>query len=176
LRRDVLIGLGAAGFANAAMLIIAARLFHPTGQSASTISDVHSGLGAMIGQGAALAFAVALLASGFASSSVGTYAGQVIMSGFLNRSLPLALRRGITLLPAMAVLFAGVDPTHALVWSQVVLSFGIPFALIPLIMLTHDRKVMGPLANRFLTTTAASVVAALVIGLNFYLISQILFN
>ncbi|MEU9233532.1 Nramp family divalent metal transporter [Streptomyces subrutilus] len=176
LRRDVLIGLGLAGLANATMLIIAAQLFHPTGQSAETINDVHAGLGEMLGQGAALAFAVALLASGFASSSVGTYAGQVIMSGFLNRSLPLALRRGITLAPAMAILFAGVDPTDALVWSQVVLSFGIPFALVPLILLTRNRKVMGPLTNSHLTTVAASVIAALVIGLNFYLISQILCN
>ncbi|MGW1714300.1 Nramp family divalent metal transporter [Streptomyces sp. NPDC002156] len=173
LRRDVLFGLGVAGLANAAMLTIAARLFHPTGESTDTIGEVHSRLGAMLGQGAALAFALALLASGFASSSVGTYAGQVIMAGFLDRSLPLLLRRGITLLPAMAVLIAGVDPTHALVWSQVVLSFGIPFAFVPLILLTHSHEVMGPLANRPLTTAVASVVAALVIGLNLYLISQV---
>ncbi|WP_326658912.1 Nramp family divalent metal transporter [Streptomyces canus] len=174
LRRDVLVGLGMAGLANAAMLIIAARLFHSTGESRDTIGEVHSGLGAMLGQGAALAFALALLASGFASSSVGTYAGQVIMSGFLNRSLPLLLRRSITLLPAMAVLIAGADPTQALVWSQVVLSFGIPFALVPLVLFTRSRQVMGPLANRPLTTAVACVIAALVIGLNFYLISQII--
>ncbi len=106
-RRDVLLSLGLAGLANAAMLVIAARLFHPAGQSADTLSDVHSGLGSMLGTGAALAFAIALLASGFASSSVGTYAGQIIMAGFLNRSLPLALRRGITLAPALVVLFMG---------------------------------------------------------------------
>lgn len=176
LRRDVLVGLGMAGLANAAMLIIAARLFHPTGHPADTISDVHSGLGTMLGQGAALAFAIALLASGFASSSVGTYAGQVIMSGFLNRSLPLTFRRAITLMPALVILFAGVDPTNALVWSQVVLSFGIPFALVPLILLTRSGKVMGPLANRPLTTVAASVIAALVISLNFYLVTQIVCN
>ncbi|CAL9640878.1 Divalent metal cation transporter MntH (plasmid) [Streptomyces sp. enrichment culture] len=169
-RRDVLVGLGLAGLANAAMLVIAARLFHPSGLPADTIGDVHGGLAGTLGQGAALAFAIALLASGFASSSVGTYAGQVIMSGFLGRSLPLTVRRGITLLPSMAVLFAGVDPTSALVWSQVVLSFGIPFALVPLILLTRDRTVMGALANRPLTTAAASVVAALVIALNAYLI------
>ncbi|MFI1154371.1 Nramp family divalent metal transporter (plasmid) [Streptomyces sp. NBC_01343] len=173
MRRDVLVGLGLAGLANAAMLIIAARLFHPSGRPADSIDDVHAGLGEMLGQGAALAFAIALLASGFASSSVGTYAGQVIMSGFLDRSLPLAVRRGITLLPSLVVLFAGVDATQALVWSQVVLSFGIPFALVPLILLTKDRSVMGPLANRAPTTAAASTIAVLVIGLNFYLVSRI---
>ncbi|MEF2529017.1 divalent metal cation transporter [Streptomyces globosus] len=96
------------------------------------------------------------------------------MSGFLGRSLPLSVRRGITLLPSMAVLFAGVDPTSALVWSQVVPSFGIPFALVPLILRTRSRTAVGPLANRPLTTAAASVVAALVIGLNAYLIRQTL--
>ncbi|WP_455433089.1 Nramp family divalent metal transporter [Streptomyces toxytricini] len=173
-RRDVLVGLGLTGLANAAMLVIAARVFHPSGLPADTIGDVHGGLAWALGQGAALAFALALLASGFASSSVGTYAGQVNMSGFLGRSLPLTVRRGITLPPIMAVLFAGVDPTSALVWSQVVLSFGIPFALVPLILLTRSRTVMGPLANRRLTTAAASVVAALVLGLTAYLIWQTL--
>ncbi|MFH8790945.1 Nramp family divalent metal transporter [Streptomyces roseoverticillatus] len=175
-RRDVLVGLGLAGLANAAMLVIAARLFHPSGRPADTLDDVHAGLGDMLGQGAGLAFAVALLASGFASSSVGTYTGQVVMSGFLGKSLPLTVRRGITLLPALAVLFAGVDATHALVWSQVVLSFGIPFALVPLLLLTRDRTVMGALTNRLLTTMAASIVAVLVVSLNIYLISQILFG
>ncbi len=96
------------------------------------------------------------------------------MSGFLNRSLPLFLRRSITLLPSMAILIMEVDPTQVLVCSQVVLSFGIPFAMIPLILLTDSRKVMGPLANLPLTTVMACVTAALVIGLNFYLISQII--
>ncbi|MCB5910424.1 Nramp family divalent metal transporter [Streptomyces pinistramenti] len=172
-RRDVLVGLGLAGLANAAMLVIAARLFHPAGRRADSISEVHAGLGDMLGAPAALAFALALLASGFASSSVGTYAGQVIMSGFLNRSLPLTLRRAITLLPAVALLCAGVDPTAALVWSQVALSFGIPFALVPLVWLTGNRTIMGPLANRPHTTAAAAALAALVIGLNLYLITDL---
>ncbi|MER5880690.1 Nramp family divalent metal transporter [Streptomyces sp. NPDC001910] len=174
MRRDVLVSLGLAGLANAAMLVSAARLFHPTGRSADTLTAAHSGMGSMLGPGAALAFAIALLASGFASSSVGTYAGQVIMSGFLNRSMPLALRRGIALAPPLVVLFAGVDPTTALVWSQVVLSFGIPFALVPLVVLTHDRTVMGPLAKTTLTTVVAAAIAALVSILNFYLIGQVL--
>ncbi|MFF3350325.1 Nramp family divalent metal transporter [Streptomyces sp. NPDC002779] len=175
-QRDVAVGLGIAGLVNATMLIIAAQLFHPTGKPADSLEDVHSGLGDMLGQGAALAFAIALLASGFASSSVGTYAGQRIMAGFINVTLPLTLRRAITLLPAMAILFMGVDPTRALVWSQVVLSFGIPFALVPLILLTRDRSVMGPLTNRPLTTTVTSAIAVLVIILNFYLIAQTLLS
>lgn len=174
-KRDVVAGLSIAGVANAAMLIVAARLFHPSGRTADTMNGVHTGLGEMLGQGAALAFALALLASGFASSSVGTYAGQVIMSGFLNRSLPLFWRRAVTLMPAIIILFAGVNPMDALVWSQVVLSFGIPFALVPLILVTSNRMVMGPLTNRTITTVIASVVAALVITLNLYLIYQIIF-
>ncbi|MEV4439217.1 Nramp family divalent metal transporter [Streptomyces sp. NPDC049577] len=173
-RRDVLTGLGLAGVVNAVMLIISAQLFHSANRSVDTIGDVHAGLGETLGRHAALAFAIALLASGLASSSVGTYAGQVIMSGFLGRTLPLTLRRAVTLLPAVILLFAGTDPTDALVWSQVVLSFGIPFALVPLVLLTHAPKVMGPLANRPVTTVAASVVAALVIGLNFYLVVRML--
>ncbi|MEU7062032.1 Nramp family divalent metal transporter [Streptomyces sp. NPDC046197] len=151
-----------------------AQLFRPTGRSVDTLADAHSGLGSMLGPGAALVFAIALLASGFASSSVGTYAGQIIMSGLLNRSLPLALRRGITLAPALVILFADIDATRALVWSQVVLSFGIPFALGPLILLTRNHTVMGPLTNRSLTALVASVITALVSILNFYLIGQVL--
>ncbi len=119
----------------------------------------------------ALAFAVALLASGFASSGVGTYAGQVVMQGFLRRQVPLALRRGITMAPALLVLAGGVDPTRALVLSQVVLSFGIPFALVPLVLLTRRADVMGPLVNKPVTTAAAAVVAAVVIGLNVFLLA-----
>ncbi|MFJ9697288.1 Nramp family divalent metal transporter [Kitasatospora sp. NPDC101183] len=173
-RRDVLVALGLAGLANAAMLIVAARLFHPSDRPVLSIDDMHAGLADTLGPGAALAFAIALLASGFASSSVGTYAGQVIMSGFLDRSLPLAARRAITLLPSMIILFSGTDATTALVWSQAVLSFGIPFALVPLILLTRDRTLMGPLANRPATTAAAFVITALVIGLNFCLIGRTL--
>ncbi|MFJ5925673.1 Nramp family divalent metal transporter [Kitasatospora sp. NPDC092948] len=176
MRRDVLVGLGLAGVANAAMLVVAARLFHSSNRPVQSIEDVHAGLADMLGPGAALAFAIALLASGLASSSVGTYAGQVIMSGFLGRSVPLAARRAITLLPSLVVLFAGLDATAALVWSQAVLSFGIPFALVPLVVLTRDRRVMGPLANRPSTTAAALVVTVLVIGLNAWLIGWTLFG
>jgi manganese transport protein len=168
-RLDVLLAMGLAGLVNAAMLIIAAQLF-TGGDQAATLEGVHAGLGDQLGAGAALAFAVALLASGFASSSVGTHAGQVVMAGFLRRHIPVLTRRLITLAPALAVLVLGGDPTTALVWSQVVLSFGIPFALVPLLWLTSRRDVMAGWVNRRITTIAGSVVAALIIGLNGHLL------
>jgi manganese transport protein len=168
-RLDVLLAMGLAGLVNAAMLIIAAQLF-TGGDQASTLEGVHAGLGDQLGTGAALAFAVALLASGFASSSVGTHAGQVVMAGFLHRHIPVLTRRLITLAPALAVLLLGGDPTTALVWSQVVLSFGIPFALVPLLWLTSRRDLMAGWVNRAITTIAGSVVAALIIGLNAHLL------
>ncbi|MGY1640261.1 Nramp family divalent metal transporter [Geodermatophilus sp. SYSU D00703] len=168
-RVDVLVAMGLAGLVNAAMLVIAAQLFTADDGIAS-LESVHAGLGDQLGTGAALAFAVALLASGFASSSVGTHAGQVVMAGFLRRHVPVLARRLITLAPALAVLLLGGDPTTALVWSQVVLSFGIPFALVPLLWLTARRSVMGSWVNRPVTTVAGAVVAALIIGLNAHLL------
>ncbi|MDK3255059.1 Nramp family divalent metal transporter [Blastococcus capsensis] len=168
-RLDVLLAMGLAGLVNAAMLIIAAQLF--TGDSgADTLEGVHAGLGDQLGTGAALAFALALLASGFASSSVGTHAGQVVMAGFLRRHIPVLARRLITLAPALAVLVLGGDPTTALVWSQVVLSFGIPFALVPLLWLTSRRDLMAGWVNRRVTTLVGAVIAALIIGLNAHLL------
>jgi manganese transport protein len=172
-RVDVTIAMGVAGIINMSMLIIAASLFHGSGAGdVDTIEGAHAGFSSMVGSGAALAFALALLASGFAASSVGTYAGQVVMQGFINRTIPLALRRVVTMLPALVVLAVGVDPSRALVLSQVVLSFGIPFALIPLVLLTRRRDIMGAFANHKLTTFAASVVAALIIALNVFLLVQ----
>jgi manganese transport protein len=168
-RLDVLLAMGLAGLVNAAMLIIAAQLF-TGGSQAESLEGVHAGLGDRLGTGASIAFAVALLASGFASSSVGTHAGQVVMAGFLRRHIPVLTRRLITLTPALAVLVLGGDPTTALVWSQVVLSFGIPFALIPLLWLTSRRDLMAGWVNRRTTTVAGSVVAVLIIGLNAHLI------
>ena len=168
-RVDVLLAMGLAGAGNAAMLVVAAELFE--GRAAiDSLERVHAGLGHQLGSGAALAFAVALLASGLASSSVGTHAGQVVMAGFLRRHIPVPVRRVITLAPALAVLALGGDPTTALVWSQVVLSFGIPFALVPLLWLTSRRDVMAGWVNRRVTTVAGAVVAALIIGLNAHLL------
>jgi manganese transport protein len=172
-RLDVLVGLGAAGAINLIMLVIAASLFNSTGHlGVDSIEAAHAGLGRMVGGGAALAFAVALLASGLSSSSVGTYAGQVVMQGFIRRRIPLYARRGLTMLPALVVLGLGLPTTDSLVVSQVVLSFGIPFALIPMVLLTRRRDVMGALVNRPLTTFAASAIAALIIALNIYLIAD----
>jgi manganese transport protein len=170
-RVDVLIALGAAGLINLAMLCVAASLFsRPGAPHAASIEAAHTELGRMVGGGAALAFAIALLASGLSSSSVGTYAGQVVMQGFVGWRIPVFLRRAITMVPALVVLAVGLPPTGSLVISQVVLSFGIPFALVPLVMLTRRRDIMGPLVNRRLTTLAASGIAALIIVLNAYLL------
>ena len=172
-RIDVLMALGLAGLINMSMLIIAASLFHDAGIGVDSIESAFDSFGDLVGREAALAFALALLASGLASSSVGTHAGQVVMQGFIGRALPLALRRGVTMAPALIVLAIGVDPTRALVISQVVLSFGIPFALIPLVILTSRRSVMGPLVNHPVTTVVASVVAALISALNVFLLVDV---
>ena len=127
-----------------------------------------------MGGGAALAFAVALLASGLSSSSVGTYAGQVVMQGFFARRIPLFVRRAVTMTPALVVLALGLPTTDTLVISQVVLSFGIPFALVPLILFTRRADLMGALVNRRATTAAASLVAAIIIALNVFLVADTL--
>jgi manganese transport protein len=176
-RLDVTIAMGLAGLVNMSMLILAASLFHSSGLTGlDSIEEAHTQFGALVGTGAALAFALALLASGLASSSVGTYAGQVVMQGFIARTIPIILRRAVTMAPALIVLAVGVDPSRALVISQVALSFGIPFALVPLVLLTRRRDVMGALVNRRVTTVAASIVAGLIIALNAFLIYETLFG
>ena len=173
-RTDVIVALGLAGLVNMAMLCVAAKLFHGTpGYShVDTIQEAHAGFSNLVGGTAALTFAVALFASGISSSSVGTYAGQVVMAGFVNLRLSLFLRRGLTMIPALIVLAVGVSPTSALVLSQVVLSFGIPFALIPLLLLTRRRDVMGEHVNSRTTTVVAGAIAALISGLNIFLLTQ----
>jgi manganese transport protein len=170
-RLDVVVALGAAGLVNLAMLVVAAAMASQSGGvQLDSLTAAHAGLGRLVGGGAALAFAAALLASGLSSSSVGTYAGQVVMQGFIDRRIPLFLRRAITMLPALLVLELGLPTTGSLVISQVVLSFGIPFALVPLVALTRRRDVMGPLVNRRLTTVAAGLVTLMIIMLNVYLL------
>ena len=170
-RLDVLVALGTAGLINLLMLFIAASLFNRTGRShVGSIEAAHAGLGQLVGGGAALAFAVALLASGLSSSSVGTYAGQVVMQGFIDRRIPLFIRRGLTMLPALVVLGLRLPTTQSLVISQVVLSFGIPFALVPLVLLTRRADVMRSLVNRPVTTAATSCIALMIIILNVYLL------
>ena len=175
-RFDVIVALGFAGLINLAMLALAAKLFHGTGHTeARTLQQAHAGFANLVGGGAALAFAVALLASGVSSSSVGTYAGQVVMRGFVHLNVPLIARRLVTMAPAIALLAIGVNPTSALVDSQVVLSFGIPFALIPLVLITRDRSVMGRHVNGRGTSALAIVIAAVITGLNAFLIAQLFF-
>jgi manganese transport protein len=171
-RVDVTLAMGLAGLINMSMLVIAASLFFGNGPEVDTIEKAHAGFDDMVGPSAAVAFALALLASGFASSSVGTYAGQVVMQGFIARTIPLAVRRAVTMAPALVILAVGVDPTKALVISQVVLSFGIPFALIPLVILTRRRDVMGALVNRRITTAVAAIVALLISALNLFLLAD----
>jgi manganese transport protein len=174
-RLDVLLAMGVAGAINITMLLVAASLFHTSGLTGvDSIDGAHAGFERLLGGGAALAFAVALLASGLSSSSVGTYAGQVVMQGFINRRIPLFLRRAVTMAPSLVVLAIGVNATDTLVVSQVVLSFGIPFALVPMVLLTRRKDVMGALVNRRATTVLASVVAALIIALNLFLLHQTL--
>jgi len=156
--------------------VLAAALLHEGSSGAAAlgandpIEFAHSELGRVVGGGAALAFAAALLASGLSSSSVGTYAGQIVMQGFIQRRVPLLVRRGITMLPALVVLTLGLPATQVLVISQVTLSFGIPFALVPLLLLTRRKDLMGVFVNRPITTATAACCAALIIGLNTFLI------
>jgi manganese transport protein len=170
---DVIIAMGLAGFVNAAMLIMAASTFHSRGlESIASIEEAHQTLTPLLGAASGWVFAVSLLASGLSSSTVGTMSGQVVMQGFVRLRIPVWIRRAVTILPSMLVIFLGLDATRTLVISQVVLSFGIPFALVPLVMFTSRRDVMGVLVNHRLTTLAAVATAALIIGLNVFLLYQ----
>jgi manganese transport protein len=173
---DVVIAMAIAGTINASMLIMAAALFHANGLNVGDIDFAFEQLKVLEGNTPAILFGVALLASGFSSSSVGTMAGQVVMQGFINRRIPLFLRRLITMLPALVVLAIGLNPSRSLVISQVVLSFGIPFALIPLLIHCRNRSVMGALVNRRLTTGIATVVVALIVSLNVFLLYRTFFG
>ena len=174
---DVVIALSLAGLVNLSMMIVAAALFHSSGLTGvDSIDGAYDGLQTLVSDQAATIFGIALLASGFASSSVGTMAGQVVMQGFIRRQIPLFLRRAITLAPALFVLAIGLDPTDALVGSQVVLSFGIPFALVPLLLIAADKRVMGDLVNPRWLSALAGVLAALIIALNGFLLFQLAFG
>jgi manganese transport protein len=168
---DCIVGLGIAGAVNLSMLCIAAALFHQPGQAGvSDLGEIHADLGQLLGGGAALAFGIALMASGLSSSSVGTYAGQIVMAGFMNWRISLLLRRGLTMLPSLAVLALAVNTSQALVLSQIVLSFGIPFALVPLLLITRDRRVMSDMSNRRRTNVAMLAITVVITGLNTYLL------
>ncbi len=172
---DVMIAMGFAGAINAAMLLTAAGVFHSRGlfEVGDDLREVFDALGTHVGGQADVLFGIGLLASGLSSSSVGTLAGQVVMQGFIRRQIPIFVRRAVTMLPAFVVLAVGLDPTRSLVLSQVVLSFGIPFALIPLLLFCRDRELMGSLVNRRETTALATVVAAVIVFLNVFLLWRI---
>jgi manganese transport protein len=173
---DVTIAMGIASLVNMAMLIMAAATFHKHGfTNIATIEEAHLTLKPLLGKAASWIFAISLLASGLSSSTVGTSAGQVMMQGFLHRHIPVWLRRTITIIPSIVVIAIGLDPTRTLVMSQVVLSFGLPFAVIPLILFTRKKEIMGILVNRKITNFIVYIIAALILLLNVYLIYQILF-
>jgi manganese transport protein len=170
---DVLIAMGMASLINGAMLIMAASTFFTAGlKDVGTIEMAYKTLEPLLGRSSSWIFGISLLASGLSSASVGTMAGQVIMQGFLHREIPVWVRRLVTMIPSMIVIFIGLDPTSTLVISQVLLSFGLPFAVIPLVIFTSRRSLMGELVNRRLTTLAAWGIAALIVMLNLYLIYQ----
>jgi manganese transport protein len=172
-RLDVIIALSLAGLINLGMMAVFAKLFHtPALEGISSIQDAHAQIGHLVGGGAALAFAVALLASGASSSSVGTFAGQVVMAGFIGIRIRMVIRRTVTMLPALVILALNVDATNALVLSQVVLAFGIPFALVPLVVLTGRRDVMGVHANGRAMTVAAYAVATLITAMGVFAIYE----
>ena len=172
-RIDVLIAMAIAGLINMAMLVVAATVFFGSGlHDVESLEGAHRTLEPILGGASSVLFALALTASGLSSSTVGTLSGQVVMQGFIRRRIPLFIRRLVTMLPAFVVIALGLDPSRTLVISQVILSFGIPFALIPLVMFTSRRDVMGVLVNRKTTVVAAVVVATLISGLNVFLLAQ----
>ena len=172
-RIDVIIAMALAGLINLSMLVMAAATFGESGlPNVASLEGAHDTLQPLLGPAAATVFAIALLGSGLSSSAVGTLSGQVVMQGFVRRRIPLWFRRLVTMAPAFVAVAIGVDPSRTLVLAQVVLSFGIPFALVPLIMFTSRRDLMGALVNRRVTTVAAIAVATVIIGLNVFLLAQ----
>ncbi len=173
---DVLVAMCLAGAINVAMLIMAAATFYRHGMTGvASIEGAYRTLQPLLGPAAGIVFAISLLAAGLSSSSVGTMAGQVIMQGFLHRHIPIWLRRLVTIFPALAVIAMGLDPTRSMVISQVVLSFGLPFAVVPLVLFTSSRKVMGTMVNHLATRITITICAILIVALNVYLIYQTFF-
>jgi manganese transport protein len=170
---DVVIAMSIAGLINMAMLVVAATVFYGSGIfNVASLETAHKTLEPILGSASSTLFALALLASGLSSSTVGTLSGQVVMQGFIDRKIPLFVRRLVTMLPALVVAAIGLNPSRTLVLSQVVLSFGIPFALIPLVWFTSRGDLMGTLVNRKTTTAVAGAVALLISGLNLFLLGQ----
>jgi manganese transport protein len=170
---DVGIAMAIAGLINVAMLVMAASTFFKSGlHHVESLESAHKTLVPLLGSASSALFAIALLFSGLSSSAIGTLAGQVVMQGFIRRQIPIVVRRLVTMAPAFVVIGLGADPSRTLVISQVVLSFGIPFALVPLVLFTSKRELMGVLVNAKATTAAAILVAAVIIALNVFLLVQ----
>jgi manganese transport protein len=162
-----------AGLINISMLVMAATVFHGSGLTdVDSVEGAHRTLEPILGGASSALFGLALLASGLSSSVVGTMSGQVVMQGFIQRRIPIFVRRAVTMIPAFVVIGLGMNPSRTLVISQVVLSFGIPFALVPLVWFTSQRRLMGGLVNRRVTTVAATVVALIISALNVFLLGQ----
>lgn len=171
---DIILAMIIAGAVNMAMVVVSAGLFFKNGMVVEDLDVAFRQFGQLSGPITAISFGLGLLIAGLSSSSVGTMAGDVVMQGFINKRINLYLRRAITMVPPLAIIVSGVNPTDALVMSQVVLSFGIAFALIPLILFTANRDIMGGLVNRRFTTILGWMISALVVGLNLFLIVQML--
>ena len=172
-RIDVIVAMTIAGLINMAMLVMAASTFFEKGlHNVGSIESAHKTLQPLLGSAAATLFAVALIASGLSSSAIGTLAGQVVMQGFIRKQIPIVIRRVVTMAPAFVAIGIGVDPSRTLVISQVVLSFGIPFALVPLVLFTSRRSLMGVLVNHRTTVVVAAAVAAVIVVLNVFLLGQ----
>lgn len=172
-RIDVTVALVIAGSVNLAILVLAASALNGV-SGTDSLEGAYAALHATLGAGIATLFAVGLLASGLASSAVGAYAGSEIVAGLLKLRVPVLIRRAVTLIPALLILASGIEPTLALVLSQVVLSFGIPFALVPLLWLTSRREVVGQWRNSRLLAALGALAAALIITLNVTLIALVL--
>ncbi|MBT2617873.1 MULTISPECIES: Nramp family divalent metal transporter [unclassified Bacillus (in: firmicutes)] len=173
---DIVIAMLIAGAINAAMVIVSAALFYKNGALVEDLDVAYQQFGAMLGPSVAMFFGIGLLFAGLSSSSVGVMTGDVVMQGFIKRHIPIYLRRVITTVPPLLIILWGVNPSKALVMSQVVLSFGIAFALVPLIMFTSNKKIMGSLVNHKITSSIAWLIAVLIIGLNLFLLYETLFS
>ncbi|MEQ6357260.1 Nramp family divalent metal transporter [Lysinibacillus sp. M3] len=173
---DIIIAMIIAGAINMSMLVIAAAVFHTQGVVVEDLDIAYNGLKEALGPMAAVSFGLGLLIAGLASSSVGTLAGDVVMQGFIRKKIPLYLRRAVTMLPPLVIIASGVNATYALVLSQVILSFGIAFALVPLVLFTSKRDIMGSLVNHRITTILGWIVVVIVVTLNVYLLWQTIFG
>ncbi len=171
-RIDVTIAMVLAGAINASMLIIAAAVFYKNGMFVNDLEIAHQQFDSFLGSPIAMLFGIGLMVSGLSSASVGTLAGDVVMQGYIQKHIPIYIRRVITMAPPLLLILSGVNLSNALVWSQVVLSFGISFALIPLLLFTSNKELMGGLVNHRFTTWIGWGITAIVIALNIFLIVQ----